>query len=208
MGWLLRKVRRVSGLPGGLPVWRNGSQGGPRPSETISPPQGRGRLAMRRGASIVVRCLSLSLLAASAGCSWPGARRGSPQDPPTARAGSSHPGDQRAGPGGHRSGRSGTGEDGVAATDRSDPRFRRGPSTAGKGPAASGTPERGRDLLPTGAATRSRLCRGPDRAGHHRSRHGRSSVSPQAISVGRRDRASRRRGPLRLCRATQGDGPV
>ena len=40
---------------------------------------------MRRGASIAVRCLSLSLLAASAGCSWPGARRGNPQAPPTAQ---------------------------------------------------------------------------------------------------------------------------
>ena len=39
---------------------------------------------MRRGASIAVRCLSLSLLAASAGCSWPGTRRGNSHDPPTA----------------------------------------------------------------------------------------------------------------------------
>ena len=39
---------------------------------------------MRRGASIAVRCLSLCLLAASAGCSWHGTRRGHSQDPPTA----------------------------------------------------------------------------------------------------------------------------
>jgi len=39
---------------------------------------------MRRGASIAIRCLSLSLLAASAGCGWTGARRGHPQNPPTA----------------------------------------------------------------------------------------------------------------------------
>ena len=39
---------------------------------------------MRGGASIAVKCLSLSLLAASAGCSWSGARRGGHHDAPTA----------------------------------------------------------------------------------------------------------------------------